>query len=289
MAGWFSFPEHGATAGDLLVRDLACEWLGAAGRSYDIANASPFPGGVDWRIADVDAYSDVVFVCGPFPAESQALALLRRFRGARHVGLNLSMLEGTEGDSGPFDVLFERDSPATARPDLAFLASPALVPVVGLVLVDPQHEYGTGRYQQVDEAFRQLAEQRPMARVIIDTRLDISNRSGLGSPGEIESAIARMDVVLTTRLHGTVFALKHGVPPVVVDPIPGGAKVQRHAQTVGWPASLTVDALDHQVLLDVYDYCLTPEARDLARGCAKRAVETVFEVRSDFIAVVSNE
>ncbi|PYV07534.1 MAG: polysaccharide pyruvyl transferase family protein, partial [Acidobacteria bacterium] len=66
VAGWFSFEGMGATAGDLLVRDVVCEWLNRAGCPYDLALAKPFPGGVDWQTADAGAYSHVVFVCGPF-------------------------------------------------------------------------------------------------------------------------------------------------------------------------------------------------------------------------------
>ena len=29
VAGWFSFEQMGASAGDLLARDLVCEWLEA--------------------------------------------------------------------------------------------------------------------------------------------------------------------------------------------------------------------------------------------------------------------
>jgi hypothetical protein len=49
VAGWFSFEQMGATAGDLMARDLACDWLERAGHSYDVALAPPFSGGVDWR------------------------------------------------------------------------------------------------------------------------------------------------------------------------------------------------------------------------------------------------
>jgi hypothetical protein len=47
VAGWFSFELMGASAGDLLARDVACEWLRDAGREYDIALAPPFTGGVN--------------------------------------------------------------------------------------------------------------------------------------------------------------------------------------------------------------------------------------------------
>ena len=51
VAGWFSFQGMGATAGDLMARDVACDWLDAAGYAYDVAVVPPFthPRGVDWR------------------------------------------------------------------------------------------------------------------------------------------------------------------------------------------------------------------------------------------------
>ena len=52
VTGWFSFEQMGATAGDLLVRDLVCEWLECAGLSCDVPLAPPFSGGVDWRSVD---------------------------------------------------------------------------------------------------------------------------------------------------------------------------------------------------------------------------------------------
>jgi hypothetical protein len=65
VAGWFSFEQMGATAGDLLVRDVACAWLDEARRSYAVATAPPLTGGVDWRRVEPTEYEQVVFVCGP--------------------------------------------------------------------------------------------------------------------------------------------------------------------------------------------------------------------------------
>jgi hypothetical protein len=88
VAGWYSWPAAAATAGDLLARDVACMWLERAGREYDVANASPFGSGVDWRELDPAGYSDLVFVCGPVgPRYSAPEQLLRRFAGSRHIGL----------------------------------------------------------------------------------------------------------------------------------------------------------------------------------------------------------
>lgn len=61
------------------------------------------------------------------------------------------------------------------------------------------------------------------------------NAGGLRTSAEIESLIARMDIVVTTRLHDMVLALKNGVPAIAVDPIAGGAKITQQARAINWP------------------------------------------------------
>jgi hypothetical protein len=285
VAGWFSFEQMGASAGDLLARDLACAWLEAAGHRWDVALAPPFSGGVDWRSVDPAEYTHLLFVCGPFGNGWPITELLPRFAGCRLVGLNLSMLEPLEVWD-PFHVLYERDSSRQARPDITFLAPPKRVPVVGLVLIDTQPEYKQDLHQSANDALRRLAASGEMATVEIDTRLDV-NRTGLRSPAEVESLIARMDVVLTTRLHGTVLALKNGVPVVAIDPVAGGAKIRRQAEAVGWPVVFVADRVTDAALREAFAYCLTPEARVKARECGEEARRKVREVRDQFIAALA--
>jgi hypothetical protein len=110
VTGWFSFVHGEATAGDLMAKDVACEWLEAAGHDYDVAFSPAFGEGVRWWEVDPAAYSDVVFVCGP--ARGWQIAdLLEHFSGCRTIGLDVSMFEG----SSAFDVLLERDSDAVER------------------------------------------------------------------------------------------------------------------------------------------------------------------------------
>lgn len=281
VAGWFSFEEMGATAGDLLARDLACEWLERSGHHYDVAFAPPFSGDVDWRFVDPKNYSHVVFVCGPLGNGSPVAELLQRFAGCRLVGLNLSMLEHLDAWN-PFDLLLERDSSATSRPDISFLSRRTCVPVVGVVLVHPQSEYKGGMHQGAHDAIHRLIISREMSVVPIDTRLDV-NSTGLRTPREVESLIARMDAVLTTRLHGIVLALKNDVPAIAVDPIAGGAKIRRQAETIGWPLAFTADALTDEALQQAFDYCLTEDARAKARECGERAIRMAQDVRDEFI------
>jgi hypothetical protein len=133
VAGWFSFEQMGATAGDLMARDLACEWIERADYTNDVAHAAPFTGGVDWRHVDPKAYSHVVFVCGPFGNGWPLTDFLPRFQRCHLLGLDLTMLQSLE-EWNPFEHLWERDSSRTSRPDLVFLARQPLVPVLLCVM-----------------------------------------------------------------------------------------------------------------------------------------------------------
>ncbi|MCZ6802245.1 MAG: polysaccharide pyruvyl transferase family protein [Nitrospirae bacterium] len=285
VAGWFSFEQMGATVGDLLTRDLVCQWLSKAGLDYDMAVAPPFDDGVYWASVDPQIYSHVIFVCGPFGNGWPIPEFLTHFKGCRLIGLNLSMIESLD-TWNPFDLLWERDSSHCARPDLSFLSSQAPVPVVGVILADQQKEYREKSLHHIaNDYIHQLINSRPMAVVNIDTRLD-NNQTGLRTPSEVESLIARMDVVLTTRLHGTVLALKNGVPAIVIDPIAGGSKVQRQAATLGWQTVFIVDSLDNRTLQQAFEYCLSGEARAKTRVCSEEAERRLQKVKNDFISAM---
>ena len=278
VAGWFSFENAHATVGDVLARDLVCEWLTAASYPYDVALAPPFQGGIDLRRADPGAYSHAVFVCGPFEQKAMEAEFLGRFASSVVIGVNLTMVAPRE-DWNPFDVLIERDSSLAARPDLVFMSRQPLVPVVGRCLVEP---YPGALDATANAAIDRLLRSREVAVVEIDTRLDV-NTTGLRTAAEIESLIARMDLVVTTRLHGMVFSLKNGVPVIAIDPEAGGAKIVRQATTIDWPAAFVVDAVTDEALQHAFDYCLTEKARGRARECSRWAATRVAQVRREFI------
>ncbi|NNC88160.1 MAG: polysaccharide pyruvyl transferase family protein [Akkermansiaceae bacterium] len=282
VLGWFSFEYYGATAGDLMAKDVVCEWLDAAGHSFDVALAPPFEGGVDWRTIDPAPYTHLLFVCGPFGESPDTVAFLERFGHCRKIGINLSMLQDLD-EWNPFDLLIERDSSKEANPDISLLCDQPKVPVVGLCLVEPQEEYRKrARHREANEAFERLVDSREMAVVPIDTRLD-KNGTGLRTPAEVESLLAGMDVVLTTRLHGTALSLKNGVPAVALDAIVGGAKVTRQAGVLDWPVCFQVETVTDEQLGEAFDYCLTAEARAKARECAAAAQRVLAGLRRRFL------
>lgn len=280
IAGWFSFEQMGATAGDLLTRDLVCDWLKDLHVDYEVALAHPFDGGVDWQTVNPEDYSHLIFVCGPFGNGWPITEFLPRFSHCRMIGLNLSMLESLD-IWNPFALLLERDSSFTSRPDMAFLSKPSRVPVVGVILVHPQKEYRSkARHEEANAALQRLVASQEISAVPIDTRLD-ENSTGLRTALEVESLIARMDLVLTTRLHGTVLALKNGVPAIAIDPIAGGAKILRQAETIGWPVVFTADTVTDDALQRAFEYCLTESAKTKAQECSQRArqkLTAVYEI-----------
>ncbi|MBA3363021.1 MAG: polysaccharide pyruvyl transferase family protein [Actinobacteria bacterium] len=283
MGGWFSFSGVGATVGDLLAKDVVCEWLERADRTYDVALDVSYGAGVDWRTVDPSRYSEVIFVCGPFYRSD----LLRRFEGCRLIGVNLSMAEPIR-DWNPFDLLLERDSSEASHPDITFCASVDKVPVVGLTLLPPA-EAGTdleARYREASEAAVRLLERRGTARVTIDTGLG----SGFGttSPMIVTSLMTRMDAIVTTRLHGLVLALRGGVPALAIEPVPGGGKLARQGMVLGWPAVVQIDELTDAALDDALDFCLSQEGREKARACADRAVAEVGAIGDRFVVEMTH-
>ncbi len=287
LTGWFSFEGMGATSGDLTARDMAATWLHASGFEVDVANAKPFSGGVDWRHADPASYSHVVFVCGPLGNGWPFTDLLERFHGCEFIGLNLSMLQPLE-EWNPFSLLLERDSSRASNPDITFASIAPPVPVVAVVLVHAQTEYPGALHRLADDAIHRLLRAADVAQVGVDTRLDIGGNP-LRSPAAIEAVIRRTDAVVTTRLHGLVTALKLGIPALAIDPIEGGAKIRRQAETIGWPTVFNVDELDDRALATALDFCLSSDARSLAASCAARARACVAELRDEFVAGLSIE
>jgi polysaccharide pyruvyl transferase len=283
VAGWFSFENTAAAVGDVLAKDLVCEWLDLAGVVYDVALAPPLTGGVDYFSVDPARYSHLIFVCGPFYKSN----LLQRFEGCHRIGINLSMVEPVDSWN-PFDLLLERDSSAATRPDITFLSSVPRVPVVGLVLGRMDENAGRpgSSYQIANAALQQLVESRDMSAVPIDTRLDIPTTGSFRTAREIESLIGRMDVVLTTRLHGLVLALKNGVPAIAIDPIPQGDKIRRQAEILGWPLIFTVDDVTTKSLQEAFDYAITESARIQAQECYRGAVKGIEELRDTFLSAM---
>lgn len=275
VAGWFSYVDGHATAGDVLARDLLCDWLEEQGVPHEVAIAPPFAGGRSLDEMGPAEFTHAFFICGPFGKGELEAHFLRRFAHCRLIGLNLS-LDLPPGAWDPFDFLIERDSTRETHPDMLFASRQPYTPIVGVCLVEPHPEADV---DMANVAIARLLERHPGARVNIDTRLDC-NETGLRSEGEVEALIGRVDVLVTTRLHGMVMALKNGVPPLVIDAVPGGGKIRRQCARIGWPNVLGLDELDDARLDAAFSYALSDEGQLVARACTERARSDVMQLRT---------
>jgi hypothetical protein len=281
VTGWFSFVHGEATAGDLLARDTLCDWLADEGVAYDVA-MSPVLGGPSLDDIDASRYTHLLFVCGP-AAGWQVEDLLSRFPHCVKVAVGVSVVASTPPG---FDAIISRDGPAGDRPDLSLGADlPDLPPRVAVLRVHRQKEYPDGRHDAAHQTIDEVLRGRDVAVIEFDTRVDPRDLVARRTV-DVEAVLAGVDAVVTTRMHGLVLALRHGVPAVAVDPVPGGAKVRRQADVLHWPAVLTVDELSVETLGRHLDWALGADARRTARMCALRGRQALADVRSELLAHV---
>ena len=154
------------------------------------------------------------------------------------------------------------------------------IPIVGRCLVEP---YAQTHWNLANEAIARLLASRDAAVVEIDIRPD-----GLRTAAAIESLIARVGMLVTTRLQGLVLALKNGVPVVAIDPMGDGGEMIRQASIIGWSIVFAANRLDEAELQRAFDHCLTAEARNEAIACADRARQTLSEIPGEAAVAIAD-
>jgi hypothetical protein len=280
------------TVGDLECLEVIRHWLDEAHIACDIAPyaeaiRSAMPGAVDVRQIDPGVYQYLLVVSGPCRRQffSDRKIRLEQFDHCLRIGVNLTMVEPPD-QWNPFDVLIERDSNRKERPDLSFLQSTNLVPVVGRCLIERQKEYGSRqRHALALRRINELIARRQFAAVDIDTRW-IGDPGGKRSAASVYSLMSRVDFVLTTRLHGIVYALKAGKPVIAIDPVAGGDKVSAQARAVGWPKVILAEDATEPWLDQAADWCLSAAALTAVRDAQKRIVPALEKIAKEFQAAL---
>ena len=272
---------HFSTVGDIESLEYVEQVLGDEGIAYDVLPykrdiATALDGSLTPGSLDPARYTHVIIICGPiWPGLLERRGIsLDRFAHCTRIGVNLTMVLPVE-EWNPFHVLIERDSDRTARPDLTFLQKTEIVPVVGLCTIARQKEYGSKqRHGEAIGLIRGIVAARDVAAIEVDTRWPASrNSTGLRSPAELLSVMAKLDLLLTNRLHGMVYALKAGVPAIAFDPVLGGDKVMAQAKVLGWPAVSTVEDASPEWIDRTWAWCLSDEGKAAARSIAGKARE----------------
>jgi hypothetical protein len=246
---WGSFPGGGGTIGDYFsVLNLA-DRLAATGLKCDILSGAGLRFG-DHTVHkpgsdDPGAYDAAIFVCGPMILRGRMRRLLRRYRRCLLLAIAIS-ITGKKSELEPwFDAILERDSNSAVGFDLA-LAGQYVVQrerldgVPAICLRGKQRDYGpsSDMSETIDATVRSMANTWPRHRTI-DTVIRTDNPID-----EIEAQFADTSFLVTTRLHGALFALRDRVPFVAIDQIRGGAKVARLMSRIGWPFLVTSEGTE---------------------------------------------
>ena len=112
------------------------------------------------------------------------------------------------------------------------------------------------------------------APVTLETRLDPRDWRLCSSAEAFETLVSRLDIVVTTRLHGLALALRAKIPVLAVDPVEGGGNVTAQASAWRWPAALpAAQAADRAHLDALWDWCLSPAGRQAAAAAGRAAHE----------------
>ncbi len=291
VTGWFSFLHGEATAGDVLALRRVEEVLRGAGLAYDVVWSPGFRAR-GRHFADVDpaAYARLLFVCGPVHGP-QVEELHRRFAHCVRVAVGVSVVDpGCPAVTGFHRVLARDGAGLPPAPDLAARA-PALpgVPVAGVVLTHGQREYGgRRRHEEVAASLTGWLAGKDCARLELETRLDAHDWWLCGTPAQLEAVLARLDLVVTDRLHGLVLALRAGVPALAVDPVTGGAKVTAQARACGWPAVVGAESVTEELLERWWGWCLGAGRAEAARiGAGFRAGDAVADAAEGLVAALA--
>lgn len=260
LAWWGSVPGGGPTIGDLLALRAAHNEITRQGfESSVICDAAfshlvaPFAPIGEPVANNYDAF---VWICGPLIAGSSGFRdLFDRFEGLPRIAAGVSVLPPNVADHfNSFEVCIARDGRDNAYGDLA-LAAPweegsafeggeAAFQRQGLALCirGAQYEYGPENCvdRRVDELCTRLVTTSGLGSSLIETRLD---RPGAAVAAmELQFCTARL--VVSSRLHGALLALRHGAPVVAIDQIKGGGKVSEVLTRLGWPWVFHADQAD---------------------------------------------
>ncbi len=244
--------------------------LRAAGIACDTAWSAIMcpPGGLLLDDARPNDYTHLIWACGPLSG-TPVRQTAARFAGCTRIAVGVSVVDPADPAVTAFDTVIARDRPgADGLLDLAARPVPDAVPVVGVFLSAGQREYGhRRRHDEVNDALGRWLGSRDLARLNLNTRLDPRDWRLGATPAQVESVVRRLDVVVTTRLHGLVLALKNGVPALAVDPVAGGAKVSAQARAWAWPV-LAADQVSEGALDAVLADALSAAGRSRAGTAA---------------------
>ncbi|MBB4689143.1 polysaccharide pyruvyl transferase family protein [Amycolatopsis jiangsuensis] len=265
LTGWAGFTRGEASAGDVLSLHAVSDTLTEAGIAHVTAWSPGFlPGEPSLDDCPPEDFTHLVFACGPLHGD-QVRELHERYAGCARIAVGVSVPDPADPAATGFDAVFPRDDGDARSADLSLAGRVGSPPVVAVVLAPDQPEYGDARrHSAVHDTLTEWLRSVDCGRIPLDTRLATDDWRHCATPDQFVAVLSRVDVVVSTRLHGLVLGLKAGIPVLAVDPIAGGGKVSAQGAVLDWPvlpADSTPDDLTARL-----DWCCCAEARARAAG-----------------------
>jgi Polysaccharide pyruvyl transferase len=286
IAWWGSFPGGGPTVGDWMSLQNVVKVVEECGFVADIASIEKQDNlsfnYVNWYNVNPKMYDTLLFVCGPIIKGSVAFQkLIERFFHCRKIAIGVSILPGFSLDYwDPFDIVLARDGTNDIHFDVA-LANPPITYTtprsinnkltIGVCLRGKQREYGSSvcLNELAIDIVDYILTQVPHHRLDLETRLDRTNNK----PETIDALFSTPDVIITTRLHGALLGIRHGVPVLALDQIDDGAKVRDVLNWLGWKYVFPVKHINLSNIFDIFQQLLTEETQQHLMQIRLRAVK----------------
>ncbi|MEW6634609.1 MAG: hypothetical protein AB1440_27350 [Pseudomonadota bacterium] len=255
LVWWGSFRDGGgATIGDLHAVNNLSAALSQAGIEHDVLSHPALGIAGHRQVADLfDVRPEIktlAFVCGPIVDSGELIDLLTVHRNARRLAVGVSVIARHRDVARRFDTILARDGVAEPAFDLAIASVRPCMPPAGkrlkaaICFRGSQSDYGAGNteWEKAERLLSQLAGTDPVA---IDTVMRPGNDAG-----RIERQFEDADIVLTTRLHGSLYGLAKGKPVIAIDQIKGTGKVKPLLDRIGWPFAYSIEEADKALLAD---------------------------------------
>ena len=256
IIGAFSFFDKCATFGDIQAMEVLVSWLVENKMEFDVIdNVSDETKIMTLNSVDPYKYDTLIYVCGPFGKNEY----LRKFAHCLKIGVDISIQNDKSNyinKNECLDFIISRESPNETNPELAFKAKSDKVLVVGVALVHPQGEKNVSAHEEVEKAVKKYFNKSKHASIILDTMINVSilgntirrNKTNITTVSQLEALIRKCDVVISSRLHGLVYALKNNVPVVAIDPIIGGRKITAQSKEINWPILIQGQGISWQAI-----------------------------------------
>jgi hypothetical protein len=258
LVSWYgSIAGHG-TVGDLLAVQAVVEGLIQAG--FNVAHLSATsqeglpPSDLTLDSVDPAAFDVLIFVCGPIIRDHPTLdTLVGKFDSCTRLAVSVSLMaRDAENFSQPFDFVLAREGSEPRFADVAILAptvgqgarrSRGRAIRIGLALRGPQGEYGQCLDAQVLTLAQDAADELGLSAPVEVFEIEHHLARGGRSAAEIGACYEDADLIITSRFHGGVLALRHEIPFIAIDQIEGGAKVSSLLGDIGWPYVFRADLI----------------------------------------------